>query len=84
MRSRKLMKMKLMKDFVHRLYRWLARKVAPADSRFMVMQVLLFFGLKRFNDSQDLYEILDVQRNASPNEIRQACSKMSKKHYPKI
>ena len=38
----------------------------------------------QFYDSHDLHEILDVQRNASPNEIRQAYLKMSKKNYPKI
>ena len=37
-----------------------------------------------FNDSQDLYEILGVQRNASSKEIRQAYLELSKQNYPKI
>ena len=37
-----------------------------------------------FNDSQDLYQILGVQRNASSKEIRQAYLELPKKNYPKI
>ena len=38
----------------------------------------------KFYDTLNLYEILGVQRNASPTEIRQAYLKMSKKNYPKL
>ena len=40
--------------FICKLFKRPALKVKPADQRFLVMMILMFFGMKRFDDIKKL------------------------------
>ena len=40
--------------FICKLFKRPALKVKPADRRFLVMMILMFFGIKRFDDIKKL------------------------------
>ena len=49
-RARNVWKLKDMKRFMENLYKKPATRVAAHERRSLVIQILLFFGMKRFND----------------------------------
>ena len=58
-RVRSVMTIDHIRLFIGKLYKRPARKVKPADRRFLVKMLLLFFGMKRFDDVKEL-KVCDI------------------------
>ena len=53
-RVRTVMTLDHVRLLIRKLYKKPARKVAPADRRFLVQQLLLFFGMRRYDDLKEI------------------------------
>ena len=53
-RERTVMTLDHVRLMIKKLYKRPAEKVAPADRRFLLQQLLLFFGMRRYNDLKEI------------------------------